>query len=266
MNPRVEPAALLEATDLHFAYAPAKPVIRGISLRLEGARLAALIGSNGCGKSTLVRLLAGLVTPSSGAIRFDGRSLGSIPPRQLAQRIAYVPQAAPMAFPFTALEVVVAGRSPYGSGLQFETAADVAKARGALAAVGAPELAPRRMTELSGGERQLITMARAIAQEPACLLLDEPSASLDLRHRADLVRLLVELRDRQGVTSLLVTQDLELVDSRFDTVLGLHAGTLAAAGAPGEVLTDSVLQSLFGDPAVRTARLEGRTFVWSERP
>jgi ABC-type cobalamin/Fe3+-siderophores transport system ATPase subunit len=254
---------LLEARDAEFAYAAGAPVIRGVSLAAARGRLTALIGPNGCGKSTLIRLFAGLLIPVRGNILYDGAQLRSIPRREAAKRIAYVPQATALAFPFTVLEVVLTGRSPYTARFRFEDARDRARAMEALDTVGAAHLAGRRVTELSGGERQMVAVARALAQQPQCLLLDEPSAALDLKHRAALVRTLAALRDQQGLTALVVTHDLHLIDPLFDCVFALRGGELVAEGRPEEVLIDRVLADVYDDPHVRARRVEGRTLIWS---
>jgi len=254
---------ILEARNAEFAYALAAPVIRGVSLGAAQGQLSALIGPNGCGKSTLIRLFAGLLAPRAGSIFFDGAPLHSMPRREAAKRIAYVPQATALAFPFTVLEVVLTGRSPYTSRFRFEDARDRERALEALATVDAAHLAARRVTELSGGERQMVAVARALAQEPQCLLLDEPSAALDLKHRAALMRTLAALRDTQGLTALVVTHDLHLIDPLFDRVFAMRAGALAAEGRPEEVLTDAVLAAVYDDPHVRARRVEGRTLIWS---
>ena len=254
---------ILEARAAEFSYAAGPPVIRGVSFGVARGKLTALIGANGCGKSTLVRLFAGLLAPHRGEILFDGVRLGYIPRREAARRIAYVPQAQALAFPFTVLEVVLTGRSPYTPRFRFEDERDRARALEALATVDAAHLAARRVTELSGGERQMVSVARALAQEPQCLLLDEPSAALDLKHRAALVRTLGALRDSQDLTAVMVTHDLHLIDPLFDEVFALRAGRLIAHGAPQEVLTDGVLADVYEDPHVRTRRVEGRTLIWS---
>ena len=256
---------LIEARGLHYAYASDAPsVVSGASLGVERGTLAALIGSNGSGKSTLIRLLAGLLKPDEGEVFFDGAPLDAIEPRTRARRIAYVPQTIQTVFPFTALEVVLTGRSPYTTRFRFENRHDVGVARAALAAVDALHLAERPLTELSGGERQLVALARALAQEPECLLLDEPSSALDLKHRAGLVRHLRRLRDERGLTALVVTHDLLLIDPAFDRVFAMRGGEMAAAGAPRDVLRDEVLAAVYGDEHVRARRAFGRTFVWSE--
>lgn len=254
---------LLEGFDLHFAYPPRPPVVCGASLALRRAKLAALIGANGSGKSTLIRLLMGLMEPERGRITFNGSPLATLSRRWFATRVAYVPQANPMTFPFTALEVVLTGRSPYTARFRFENEPDCRKSTDALEAVDALHLAERPVTELSGGERQLVAVARALAQEPVCILLDEPSSSLDLKHRARLIRILARLRDEAGLTALLVTHDLQLLDPVFDYVFALRRGAVIAQGSPAEILRDSVLSEVYDDAHVRALRAEGHTFVWS---
>lgn len=257
--------ALIEARGLRYAYAAGAPeVITDVSLEVPRGRLSALIGANGSGKSTLIRLLGGLVAPLAGEIVFDGVPLASLERRARARRIAYVPQTIGTVFPFTALEVVLTGRSPYTTRFSFENERDVMVAREALAAVDAAHLSARPVTELSGGERQLISLARALAQEPDCLLLDEPAAALDLKHRAGLVRHLRRLRDESGITALVVTHDLQLIDPAFDRVLAMRGGAITAEGAPSQVLRDDVLADIYGDAHIRARQAYGRTFVWSE--
>ena len=258
-------SALIEARGLWFAYSGGGPeAVRGATLEIERGRLSAVIGANGSGKSTLVRLLAGLLAASRGEVILDGAPLHSFAPRERARRLAYVPQTVSTVFPFTALEVVLTGRSPYTTRFRFESGRDVEAARAALAAVDASHLEARPVTELSGGERQLVALARALAQEPECLLLDEPSSALDLKHRAGLVRHLRRLRDERGMTALVITHDLMLLDPAFDRVYAMRDGGVAAQGSPAEVLRDEVLASVYGDEHVRARRAFGHTFVWSE--
>ena len=259
--------ALIEARDLYFGYGTAKnapEVVRGATLAIERGTLAALIGANGSGKSSLVRLLAGILRPLRGEIIFDGEPLTAIEPRQRATRIAYVPQTINSVFPFTALEVVLTGRSPYAGRFRFETMRDQEIAREALEAVDAQHLAARSVMELSGGERQMVALARALAQQPQCLLLDEPSSALDLKHRAALIRHLRRLRDEQGMTALVVTHDLGMLDPAFDVVLAMRCGEIVARGAPAEVLRDKTLAEVYGDTQIRAQRVSNRTFIWSE--
>ena len=253
---------LIEARNLSFAYS-GLPAVIDVSLVLPRGVMGALIGANGSGKSTLIRLLGGLLAPASGEVTLKGASLSNLLPRERAQRIAYVPQATSTVFPFTALEVVLTGRSPYSGRFRFESAHDEQIALAALSALDAAHLSARQITELSGGERQLVTVARALAQQPEVMLLDEPASALDLKHRTQLTRALRRLRDERGITILMITHDLMLLDSAADMIFAMKSGRLVANGSPEVVLNDSVLSEVYGAP-VRTMRNRGRTFVWSE--
>jgi iron complex transport system ATP-binding protein len=272
MNQATEPAALegengrllLRTDRVSFGYSHRALVINRISFSLEQPGLAALIGANGSGKTTLVRLLAGLLTPTEGSVYFEGRLLSSIPRQEVARQMAYVPQTNAMIFPFSGLEVVLTGRTPHTSRFQFENQADREKALAALETVGAQHLAFRPVTQLSGGERQLIALARALAQEPKCLMLDEPSSSLDLKHRAGLIRTLRDLHNQKGLSAIVVTHDLQLLDPVFERVFALKAGELVAEGRPSEILQDDLLARIYDDPYIRSRKFNQRTFIWSE--
>ena len=255
---------ILEARHLGFAYAPRPPILTDLSLSLDPGALCALIGSNGSGKSTLIRLLAGVSKPVSGEVLLHGHSLAKTPRQKAARSLAYVPQSWTIAFPFTALEVVLTGRSPHRSPFRLENENDRAVAIEALSLVDASHLAERPVTALSTGEQQLVSVARALAQQPECLLLDEPSASLDLRHRIALMRTLVRLRDTLGLAICVVTHDLHLIDSAFDRVLALRGGQLIVDDRPEKVLNNSTLAEVYGDESIRTRSFEGRTLVWCD--
>jgi iron complex transport system ATP-binding protein len=255
---------VLEARRVRFEYAPTRPIIANLSLSLIQGALSALIGPNGSGKSTLIRLLAGVLKPASGDVLLHGRSLAKTPRQEAARSLAYVPQSWTMVFPFTALEVVLTGRSPHRSPFRLENGKDRALAMEALSLVEASHLAERPVTALSTGEQQLVSVARALAQQPECLLLDEPSASLDLRHRIALMRTLVRLRDTLGLAICVVTHDLHLIDSAFDRVLALRNGQLIVDDRPDKVLNDSTLAAVYEDQSIRTRSFEGRTLVWCD--
>jgi iron complex transport system ATP-binding protein len=257
-------APVLEAQQLGFAYPHAKPVIDELSISIKPRELCAFIGPNGGGKSTLIRLLAGILKPESGDVLFRGRSLSKTPRREIAKQLAYVPQSWSMAFPFTALEVVLTGRSPHRMPFRLENEDDYAIALDALSLVEASHLAERPVTALSTGEQQLVAVARALAQKPECLLLDEPSASLDLRHRVALMRSLTRLRDTLNLAICVVTHDLHLIDSAFDRVLALRNGRLIVDDRPEKVLSDATLAAVYEDQSIRTRTVEGRTLVWCE--
>jgi ABC-type sulfate/molybdate transport systems ATPase subunit len=226
--------------------------------------MGALIGANGSGKSTLIRLLAGLLAPGTGEVIFDGVSLSTIHPRERAKRIAYVPQSNSNVFPFTALEVVLTGRSPYSGRFRFESSHDEQIALSALDALDAAHLASRHITELSGGERQLVTVARALAQEPELLLLDEPASALETERMVFLassliVAVTVSVGGAIGFVGLIVPHAARLVfgqDVRVllpaSLLLGaaflILADTLArVAISPGE-LPVGAITALLGGP------------------
>ena len=258
----VRTTPLIEAREVSFAYSAA-PIIIDASLALARGAMGALIGANGSGKSTLIRLLGGLLEPLSGSILLNGAPLASLDPRERAKCVAYVPQASLSVFPFTALEVVLTGRSPYSGRFGFENARDEEIALEALGALDAAHLADRPITELSGGEKQLVTVARALAQEPELMLLDEPASFLDIKHRTQLIRALRRLRDERGIAVLMITHDLMLVEQTFDVVYAMKLGRVVRGGTPETVLVDTVLGSVYDAP-VRTMRSDGRIFVWSE--
>jgi iron complex transport system ATP-binding protein len=257
-------APILEARELRFVYPHSKPLIDGFSVAILPGALCAIIGPNGGGKSTLIRLLAGVLKPASGEVLFRGRSFEKTPRREIARRLAYVPQSWSMVFPFTALEVVLTGRSPHRLPFRLENSEDCEIAMEALALVEASHLAERPVTALSTGEQQLVAVARALAQKPECLLLDEPSASLDLRHRVALMRTLTRLRDNLDLSICVVTHDLHLIDGAFDRVLALSDGRLVVDDRPERVLNDLALARVYEDPSIRTKTVEGRTLVWCE--
>jgi len=251
-----------EARHLGYTYPRGPLAVRDISLEVERASLTAVIGANGSGKSTFIRMLAGLLRPSAGEILLDGVALGKWPLRLRAREIAFMPQATSTVFPFRVLDVVLSGRTPHVPQFRLESEADRDKAMEALESVGAAHLADRCITALSGGERQMVTLARALAQEPRLLLLDEPSASLDLKHRAGLMRTLARLREERGLSIVMITHDLQLTGSLFDRIVALVCGEVAAQGPPDEVLRSELLAQVYGEPHVRAQRIGGQTLVW----
>lgn len=255
------PQGWFEARHLDYAYGNGQLVVRDVSLTSIPGSLTALIGANGSGKSTLIRMLAGLLRPCSGTIALDGVPLNDWQPRLRARQIAYVPQSTATAFPFQTLDIVLSGRTPHTLRFRSESAHDSEKAMEALENAGAAHLSGRCFTSLSGGERQMVILARALAQEPRLLLLDEPSSSLDLKHRADLIRTLVRLRDTKRLSVIMITHDLQLTGS-FDQLLALRCGEVAAAGTPDEVLREHLLREVYGDPHVHARRMGDQTLVW----
>jgi iron complex transport system ATP-binding protein len=251
-----------EARQLQYSYPRGPLAVRGVGLQVAPASMTAIIGANGSGKSTLIRMLAGLLRPASGDVLLDGVRLQEWDPRARAREIAYMPQTTPAAFPFRVSDIVLTGRSPHMARFAFDTREDRARAMEALESTGAAHLADRNVSSLSGGERQMVVLARALAQEPRLLLLDEPSASLDLKHRAELMRTLARLRESRGLSVVMITHDLQLTGSLFDRILALRCGEIVAEGSPGAVLRSELLVEIFGEPNVRAERIGNQTLVW----
>lgn len=243
---------LLELRDVGFAYPAsasrrARPfALAGITFSVAPGEVVGVIGPNSAGKTTLIRLVTRVLEPATGEVAFGGRALHRWEGAGLARRVAVVPQGLPPQFPFTVEELVLMGRYPHGPGRYFESAADLAAARAAMAATGVLDLAPLPLEALSGGERQRAVIARALAQEPRLLILDEPTAHLDLRYQAESAALLKRLNREQGVTILLVSHDLNLAAEVCDRLLLMAQGRLVRVGAPEAVLEESVLAAVFG--------------------
>jgi iron complex transport system ATP-binding protein len=221
-----------------------RPVLRDVSLALHPGRLLGVLGPNGAGKSTIVRVAAGLLPPQTGCVLLDGAPLADRPRREIARRIAVVPQGASLPETFTGWEIVLAGRAPHQGWLGGLGRRDVAIARRALAMVAAEALAERRIGALSGGERQRLLLARALAQEPAVLLLDEPTAHLDLRHQLAFLDRVRELA-AAGLAVLGVFHELNLAAEYCDEIALLRAGRLVTQGAPGAVLTAARIAAVY---------------------
>ncbi len=240
-----------------------------IDLEIAAGECFCVVGPNGAGKTTLLRCLAGLRAPSRGEVAHRGRNFADLSRRELARRIAYVPQVRPANVPLTVREVVELGRYPHLSPFQLApSATDHRAVAQALAAAGIEALAERPLDELSGGERQMAWIAAALAQEAEVLILDEPTTHLDPRHQREVAGLLHRLHRECGATVLLATHDLELAGLLGDRVLALCAGRTFALGPPVEVLSADSLAELFDAPfrAVLAAEGEGHAARLSLAP
>ena len=224
------------------------PVLEGISLELESGVLAALIGPNGAGKTTLLHLASGTVRPTRGRVELDACDLATMPPRLRAQRIALLPQSLPIPFAFTVREFVALGRTPYLHPLWGEREPDHAAIDNALEITNTASFAHRSVLELSGGERQRVILALALAQEPELLLLDEPTANLDVAQQVAILELIRALNQRQGLTVLAAIHDLNLAALYFERLLVLDHGQLVAGGPPAKILTPALIHHVFGSP------------------
>jgi ABC-type cobalamin/Fe3+-siderophores transport system ATPase subunit len=240
---------LLEAKEISVSYGERR-VVEGISLRAEPGRITAIIGPNGAGKTTLMRVLNGSLAPTSGEILLDGKPLHSFARRAIGRRIAVVAQEAELRFPVTVTEFVLGGRYAWAStgAWGWETARDIEIASAALRETKLEEYGARLMNELSGGERQRAVLARALATEAGILLLDEPTANLDLAHQASvlkLVRARCDSSDDKSSSAIVVTHDINLAAEFADHVLLIKGGRAVANGPPREVLKPDLLREVF---------------------
>jgi len=240
--------------------------VEDVTFRASPGELLGIVGPNSAGKSTLLRLLSKVVAPQQGRILIEGRDVAALSRVALARRVAVVPQEFSVAFPFHVAEVVLMGRYPHAAGSAWGTtnddARDRAVAQAALEATGAAHLAGRRMDELSGGERQLVSLARALAQETPILLLDEPTAHLDLRHQGIVLTILLAHHRGGRGTTILVSHDLNLAAEHCDRLLLLAGGRVRTVGYPEEVITPEHLEPAYGCPVtVERHRVSGRPRV-----
>jgi iron complex transport system ATP-binding protein len=237
---------LLHAAEIGFAYDPARPVLSGVTLDVPAGAAVGVLGPNGSGKTTLLRILAGTHRPTSGRMSLDGRPVAGTPRRARARRIAVVPQETQLAFDYTVMEMVLMGRHPHLGVFEVEGPHDLAVAREALSATGAAHLEERDFATLSGGEKQRVVIAAALAQATEVLLLDEPTSSLDLGAQLEIAHLLADLNHTRGVTIVVSTHDLHLAAGICRDLVMLRAGQVVAAGPTAEVLTSAHLRELYG--------------------
>jgi iron complex transport system ATP-binding protein len=237
---------MLDARDITVKYG-SRRAVSGVSLSLKPNQVTAIIGPNGAGKSTMLRTLNGGLAPASGSISLDNRSLDSYSRRAVAKRIAVVAQEADLRFPVTVFEFILGGRYAWANNAAWgwETLHDVDVAREVLRETQLEELSSRLMNELSGGERQRAVLARALATEANVLLLDEPTANLDLAHQAMILALVRKRCDTKGTSALVVTHDINLAAEFADYVMLMKDGKTVAFGSPAEVLTPDLLREVF---------------------
>jgi iron complex transport system ATP-binding protein len=226
-------------------------VLDGLTFQVEPGEVLGIVGPNGSGKSSLLKLLAKVLQPQEGKIEMFGRELTSLAQDEIARAAALVPQDSQQIFPFTVLETVLMGRYPHHertawAGFGWENEEDLAVAEQAMAAADIRHLAGRAVTDLSGGERQRCVIARALAQRPDVLLLDEPTAFLDLPHQIDICTIVRRQQEERGLTVILVSHDLTLASQYCDRILMLKEGRLFRLGTPEEVIRPEVIRDVYG--------------------
>jgi iron complex transport system ATP-binding protein len=250
-------APVFALRNLRFSYT-AETVLHDISLEIRAGEFVAFIGPNGAGKSTLLKILGGLIRGYAGAAQFCGASLATFKPVELAKRIAFVPQETHMVFPFTVAEIVMMGRLPHRMARNlFDSPKDAEWARQAMELTDITPLSGRTFNELSGGERQRTVLASALAQNPEILLLDEPTAHLDLKHQIHFYDILERL-NIERMTVLSVTHDINLAARYAHRVISMRDGIIAGDGIPEDVLTPQHLYEVFEISAAVFKRPDGR--------
>lgn len=248
----------IEVNDLSFSYG-SHDVLRGVSFSAHEGQTIALLGPNGAGKSTLFRCMLGFLRPSAGDVRLDEKPLGAYPQKELARKIAYIPQSYSPAFDYTVLECVLMGLTAHLGTFDAPSKADEQAALAALESLGIAELASRSCGRISGGERQLMLLARALVQKARLLLMDEPTASLDYGNSCRVMQRIKALA-QEGYTVIFSTHDPNQALRYASRVLALKDGALTADGAPEAVMTTALLRSLYGVRVnVARAQIDGKT-------
>ncbi|HSN05565.1 MAG TPA: ABC transporter ATP-binding protein [Nitrospira sp.] len=255
-SPSTTTGLAMEVEDLFFRYDTDQRgrawTLQGLSFVVRKGEVLGIVGPNGSGKSSLLKLLAGLLRPSCGDLRLGGRSIGRLDPREIARAVAVVPQEYAQVFPFTVAETVLMGRFPHrraawwNMGIGDESEQDIFCAQRAMAETDVVLLADRLVSDLSGGERQRVVIARALAQEPSILLLDEPTAFLDINHQIEICALIGRLKTERQLTVVLVSHDLNMASQVCDRVLMLKEGRLCQIGSPAETIKPDVLRMVYG--------------------
>lgn len=258
----------LSVESLSFSYGRIA-VLRDVTFAAEKGELLSVLGSNGVGKTTLFRCILGTLTPASGRVTVDGCDLTTLPPRERARRIAYIPQIHPATFGYTVLDTVLMGAARQLNAFQQPQAAQLRQAEEALEQVGAAHLRERNFAHLSGGEQQLVLIARALAQRAEVLVMDEPTSALDYGNQLRILQMVRRLA-AQGYTVVLSTHNPQHALTFAHRLLVLHDGTAAALGRPADVLTPALMEKLYGvqvdfldtvSGAVLVPRVEGDAHV-----
>jgi len=240
---------ILTLKDIGFRYGQIR-ALKDISFQVRAGEILGILGPNGSGKSTLLKIMDGILTPPEGEILIRDKSLASLKRSALAREVAMVAQENHFRFSFSALEVVLMGRFPHLKRLQFEGARDMEVAYNALKATHALELAERSIHELSGGEKQRVLIARALAQEPRVILLDEPTSFLDLKYKRETFRLISSLSSEKGLSVVLVSHDIDLIAQYCHRLIMLKHGSIYEMGEPEKVITASNIEAVYECPVL----------------
>ncbi|GIW47532.1 MAG: iron ABC transporter ATP-binding protein [Deltaproteobacteria bacterium] len=250
---------ILKAEKIRFSYNGVE-VLKEIDVSFFKKETVGILGANGAGKSTLLKILCGILEPSKGRVFYNEKDLKKTEKKELARKVAYVPQHPFFAFPFSVKEVVLMGRAPHIGRFEFEREKDWEIALNAMETVGIAHLKNRLVTEISGGERQLVSLARALAQEPELMILDEPATFLDVKHRTETMKLLNTLKEEKGLSVIAATHDI-FSTLYFDRLVFLKDGRVFAQGKGEDVLKGETLSAVYGIEVI-VKKEGGRVFVF----
>ncbi len=235
---------VIEACEIKYRYSR-DWVLDGLSLAVEQGEIAGIIGPNGSGKTTILKLFSKVLEQESGSIRLMGQDIAAMKHKEIAKMVAVVPQGTSIAFPFTVREIVLMGRSPHLGLLQMERESDMSIADNAMALTDTLEFADRNIDELSGGERQRVIVARALTQEPKVMLLDEPTSYLDINHQVEIFDLIKRLNSERDLTVVIVSHDLNMAAEYCDRLILLKNGRVYKDGSPSEVITETDIREVY---------------------
>lgn len=247
----------LELEGVDFAYGNGRLTLSGITLDIRNPQLVSIIGPNGVGKSTLIHCINRILSPTAGTVLIDDIDVSGIKVRELAKKVGYVPYTSGDTFPLTVVDTVLMGRNPH-SGWRTSLHEDMKVVEEALELMDITPLAMRPFNELSAGQHQRVMLARGLAQEPEFLLLDEPTANLDIRHQMDVIRTLKRLTKRKGIVVIMISHDLNLAAKYSDSIIMLSEGRVYDVGRPADVITQESIRAVYG--------VESEVIVRDRRP
>ena len=253
---------IIDCKDIGFSY-NGKSVLSSINFSVGPGVMLGILGANGAGKSTLLKIICGLLKPKSGESLFKNKSISNMDRREIAKDIAYLPQDPMFAFPFTVKEVVLMGRAPYIGRFEFERESDQEIADRALHRVGIIHLKNRLINEISSGERQLVSIARGLVQEPEIMVLDEPATYLDVKHRTEIMKILKTLKEERGISIIAATHDIFSSLYFFDELVILKKGEILIKGNAESVLKSEILSSAY-EIDITVKKENGRVFVFPD--
>jgi iron complex transport system ATP-binding protein len=236
---------LMQLEKISFTY-EVLPVIKDLSISIQEQDLIGIIGPNGSGKSTLLKIMGALLKPDSGSIQFNETQLSKINKKHFAQSVSWIPQDHPMVFPFKVSEIVLMGRHPYLSPLSFESEEDLEISHRAMESTMTSQFADRYFNEISGGEKQRVMIASALAQNPEMMLLDEPTSALDLNYQIQILTILKNLNVNHKMTLVMAMHDLNLASRFCNRLIILNDGQVVRDGSPEKVLTKDILEQVYG--------------------